>query len=144
MTDLTDAVRAEIEAVHRFFVDWFAAAVPATALEGLLARIDSAFFYVTPDGNRLTCTDLAAMLQGAHGANPDFRIAVRDVRVRHQTAGHVLATYTEWQKGARASQAENARVTTVLLTRDQPFKWCHIHETWLPEAVRAAGAFDFN
>lgn len=143
MTTLQDAVREEIEDVHRFFVDWFAGTIGDDAVGPFLARIDPAFFYVTPDGQRLTYDDLAAMLHGTHGTNPDFRIRVRDVEIRHETPDAVLVTYTEWQTGARASAADNARVTTVQLTRDQPFRWRHIHETWLPEPLRAAGSFDF-
>ena len=140
MTQLQAAIRDEIEQVHRFFVDWFAGTAPRDASAPFFARFDPGFFYVTPDGQRLALADLDAMLAAGHGTNPDFRIAVRDVTVRHAGPDYVLATYTEWQAGARASARENARITTALFTA-APFKWRHIHETWLPEADRAAGAF---
>ena len=145
VSDLQDDVREEIEDLHRFFVAWFnGTAQPEELDEVFVPRLDDAAHYVTPDGHRLGRDALIAMLRQAHGGNPDFRIQVRDVEVRRQLGEHLLVTYTEWQKGAKASRpSDNARVTTALLTGAKPFRWLHIHETWLPEAVRAQGPFDF-
>ncbi|MEO1017092.1 MAG: nuclear transport factor 2 family protein [Pseudomonadota bacterium] len=145
MSELANDVRNEIVDLHRFFVGWFNGTLRPQELDSFIApRLDDQTFYVTPDGNRLERDDLIGMLRQTHGSNPAFRIEVRDVRIRRDYGDYVLATYTEWQKGARASaQSENARMTTVLLAKTQPIKWLHIHETWLPEAVRAAGSFDF-
>ncbi|MGF1475804.1 MAG: DUF4440 domain-containing protein [Geminicoccaceae bacterium] len=145
MSDIAVAVRVEIEEIHRFFVRWFAGDANTIELdEFLLPRLDTDLVYVTPDGHRFGRDALVSMLRKGHGDNADFRIRVEDVRIRRELGDDLLATYTEWQRGARASsQAENARITTVLLTKRQPFRWLHIHETWLPEAERAAGSFDF-
>ena len=58
----------------------------------------------------------------------------------------VLATYEEYQKGARNSvRAENARLSTVLFERksDERLIWRHIHETWLPDDKHDPANFQF-
>ena len=137
MSELEQAVCDEVEYLHRFFVDWFSGTVDEKEVDRVLVpRLDDETFYVTPDGHRLGGPDLVAMFRHAHGTNPDFRIEIRDVKIMRTFGDYLLVTYTEWQKGARASEnPDNARVTTVLLERTQPFRWLHIHETWLPEAV---------
>ena len=126
VSDLEDAVRNEIEELHRFFVAWFKGVADVADLESqLAARLDPETQYIT------------------HGANPDFSIAVGEVKIVRDLGDHLLATYVERQKGAKNSaRANNARFTTALLTKSQPFRWLHIHETWLPDA-EAAGPYDF-
>ena len=145
MSELEADVRAEIEDVHRFFVRWFTGTADPAELDTLFApRLDGDVMFISPDGNRMGRDGLIGLFQSAHGNNPDFGIAIRDVSMQRDLGTHLLATYTEWQKGARSSaKSENARFTTVLLEKAQPFRWLHIHETWLPEAVRAQGPFDF-
>ena len=145
MSDLESEVRKEIADLHRFFVGWFGGTVDEGDLERVLVpRLDDDFFYVTPDGHRLGHDDTVTMLRGGYGKNPEIRIETRDVTIRRDCGACILVTYTEWQKGARASaKSENARLTTVLLTKERPFRWQHIHETWLPEAERAAGSYEF-
>ncbi len=145
MPDLEAAIRAEIEDLHVFFVDWFTGAAPKNQLETRFgAAMDADVVFVSPDGARLDRADLMNGFASAHGANPAFRIAIRDVKVRRQIGGLVLATYTEWQHGAaRSARAENGRFTTVLMTAEAPHRWLHVHETWLPEAEQAAGSYDF-
>ena len=145
MSTLEADVRAEIEDVHRFFERWFTGAADAEDLDTLfVSRLDDDVIFMSPDGNRMGRDGLIGLFRNAHGNNPDFRIAIRDVAVRRDLGTHLLATYTEWQKAARSSaESENARFTTVLLKKDRPFRWLHIHETWLPEVERAAGSFDF-
>ena len=100
--------------------------------------------FVSPDGARLTRADLASGFEQAHGANPDFAIAIRDVTVLREVGDLVLATYTEWQRGStRSGRTESGRFTTVLMTRDAPHRWLHVHETWLPETEQKAGPYDF-
>lgn len=145
MDDLEAAVRTEIEALHRFFVRWFTGSAGPAELDDLFVRrLDEDVVFMSPDGHRMGRDGLVGLFRNAHGNNPDFRIAIRDVTVRRDLGAYLLATYTEWQKGARSSaKAENARFTTVLLKKADPFLWLHIHETWLPEADRARGSFEF-
>ena len=92
---------------------------------------------------RLEQPALVEAIGGAFGTNPDFRIAITDVRVVRDLGDTVMATYTEWQTGAKRSATQNGRFTSVLMTKAAPHRWLHIHETWLPEAEQAAGDYDF-
>ena len=145
MNSLETDVRTEIEDVHRFFVRWFNGTADPRELDDLFVpRLDDDIIFLSPDGNQLGRDGLIGMFRHARGNNPDFRIDIRNVSVRRDLGEHLLVTYTEWQKSARSSAlSENARFTTVLLRKAKPFRWLHIHETWLPEAVRKAGSFDF-
>lgn len=145
MHALENDVRREIEDLHRFFVDWFTGRAEKSALNAiLLSALDESLLFISPDGHRLARDTLLDGLRAGHGTNPDFRIAIRDVTVQQDLGDHVLATYTEWQRGSRTSgQPENARVATVVMTREKPFRWLSVHETWLPKDVRVAGSFDF-
>jgi len=145
MHALENAVRAEIEDLHRFFVDWFTGRAELSTLNTiLLSALDEDLLFVSPDGHRLNRDALVEGFLAGHGTNPDFRIAIRDVEIQHDLGNHVLATYTEWQRGARMSaQSENARRTSVLMTRQAPFRWLSVHETWPPEEARSTSSFDF-
>lgn len=145
MTDLLHEVRQEIIDLHDFFVGWFNGTADPDQLDSeLIARLDPGMTFVAPEGATLSADTLIGGFRKSFGLNKDFRIQIRDVAVRHVLKDHVLATYTEWQTGSILSKpAKNARQTSVLLTKDKPFKWLHVHETWLPEGVSAAGPYDF-
>ncbi len=147
MTDnaILRAITAEVVDLHVFFVDWFSGRASPEVFDSRLApALHEQLHYILPGGQLLTRDQLLTGLRGAHGTNPDFRIAIRDVEVRFTPGDTVLATYTEWQRGAKASKpSDNARRSTALITREAPFVWLHLHETWLPEEARAAGSFDF-
>ncbi len=142
-----DAVQSEVEALHRFFVEWFGGACAGTEAElrrGLLQRLDEAFVLVPPAGLVLSRDELTASIKAGYGSNPAFRIAIRNVQVRRAWDGHLLATYEEWQRNARASSPpDNARIASVLFDARDGLKWLHVHETWLPESVTRVGSFDF-
>ncbi|UCG74117.1 MAG: hypothetical protein JSV45_07010 [Chromatiales bacterium] len=142
---LDAAVRREIEALHEFFVGWFSGALAAAEFDAqFTSRFDPEFVLIPPSGELLTLGQLSGVLRVAHGSNPDFRIAIRDVQLRRITATHVLATYEEWQRNALASTpADNGRLATVLFQRNESLRWLHVHETWLPAATMAAGPYDF-
>lgn len=64
--------------------------------------------------------------------------------MRRAFPGYVLATYEEWQRNAIASKpADNGRIATALFRAREQLRWIHVHETWLPRDVMAAGPFDF-
>lgn len=138
-------VREEVEALHRFFVGWFSGALAPDAFEsGFLARFDPDLVLVPPAGVLLRLEDIAAAVRGAHASNPAFRIAIRNVVVRRVADDVVLATYEEWQRNALASTpSDNGRLATVVFSKTEPLRWLHVHETWLPEPVAAAGPYDF-
>ena len=144
-TNVENAIRDEVEALHEFFVGWFSGRLPKTAFEtGLLARFDPEFILIPPAGVVLNRDGLANMLREAYGSNPEFRIAIRNVQLRRELNGCLLATYEEWQRNALASDPpDNGRVATVVFKQSEPLKWLHVHETWLPEPIMAAGPYDF-
>ena len=145
MSELQTAIRAEIEDLHVFFVNWFTGKAAVSELDTrFTTAMDPALVFISPDGAVLTAKDLIDGFAAAHGANPDFAIEVRDVTIHREIGDLVLATYTEWQKGARNSaRPNNGRITTVLMTRSAPIRWLHLQETWLPEAVQDAASYDF-
>ncbi len=139
------AVRREIEALHEFFVAWFSGALAVDAFEaGFLSRFDADFLLIPPAGNLLSLDQLAAGVRRAHATNREFRIAIRNVKVRRTFDGHVLATYEEWQRNALASwPSDNGRTATVFFEVGDSLRWLHIHETWLPAETMQAGPYDF-
>ncbi|MGI9589919.1 MAG: hypothetical protein ACR2P8_01020 [Myxococcota bacterium] len=144
-SELEREVRQEIEALHQFFVGWFSGELPESEFEaGFLGRFDPGFVLIPPAGSLLQLEDLASSIRAGHASNPAFRIAIRKVRVQRVLDRHVLATYEEWQRNARASQPpDNGRIATVLFEQARPLRWLHVHETWLPEPVQSAGPYDF-
>ena len=139
--ELERAVRREVEDVHAFFTRWFSGAGSEDELGAFFApRLDRGLIFISPDANHLDRQGLLGMFDGAHGSNPPFRVEIRDVSLVHDLDDCIVATYTEWQWAAKSSsRSNNGRLTTVVLAKQQPFKWMHIHETWLPEDVQAAG-----
>ncbi len=142
---LESKVRNEVEALHRFFVGWFSGALPINSFEPeFLARFDRDFLLIPPAGALLTLGELQTALQRSHASNPDFRIAIRNVKVHRVLDNHILATYEEWQRNALASKPpDNARITTVIFSQAQSLQWLHVHEIWLPESIASAGPYDF-
>lgn len=142
---LESLVREEIEDLHAFFVGWFSGTLEQSVFDSaFMARMDPELVLIPPAGNVLELDELEAGLRKGHGANPDFRIAIQNVRVLRSWDHHVLAIYEEWQRGARQSTpSNNGRVATVLFRRSERLTWLHVHETWLPPEVMAAGPYDF-
>lgn len=145
MKALVDEVRSEVVELHDFFTAWFNGSADKEQLESrFISRLHPTMVLISPEGNVLHPKHLKISFEQAYGSNPNFRIQIRDVEVQHDLGSHVLATYTEWQTGAQNSDdANNARFTTVLMTKGEPMMWLHVQETWLPESARAAGSFDF-
>ncbi len=143
---LTAQVRAEVEALHEFFVGWFGGTLPETVFKAdFLDRFAADLVFIPPAGHFFGLEDLAGSVRQGYGSNADFRVQIRNVNVHHVFPEHVLATYEEWQRNARASTPpDNARLATVLFQIDgDRLRWLHIHETWLPQALMAAGPYDF-
>jgi hypothetical protein len=146
---IDELVKHEIAELHEVFVDWYGgrcANDDATFAQRFTARFCDNFSYVLPGGRELSLEILTTGLRKAHGSNPKFRIAIREVRVRFATDDCVVASYHELQRDAiNSTPANNMRVSTVLFRRIDGGKllWTHLHETWLPAEVTAAAAYDF-
>ena len=140
-----ETVKKEIEALHEFFVAWFAGKIAEREFDaGFLTRFDPDFHLIPPAGVVLDLNEIASNVREAYASNPNFKIAIRNVQVRRVFDGHILATYEEWQRNALASTPpDNARLATVLFADTQPLRWLHIHETWMPKDIAEAGPYDF-
>ncbi len=130
-----DDCRAEIEDLHRFFVDWFRAAVPADDPTWL--RLDEAlapsFEMITPDGVVERREPLLARLRELHGSQDEgFAIWIEAYDCRLVDERIIVATYEEWQRRAGVVRG---RLSTVVFERYPlaPYRvrWLHVHETWL-------------
>ena len=152
MTDSSAAqlARKEIEGLHEFFVDWFGGLIDeeeAVFEQRFSVRFSSDCELIQPSGDTLTRDVFFQAVKNSYGSSPDFRIAIRNVRVRAELPGdHLLVSYEEWQRNAINSKpADNARAASVLFSRDANgiFQWLHIHETWLPEKMTPPDRFDF-
>lgn len=123
--------------MHDFIAAWFRGEIAQSAERfraGLADRLAPGLVNIQPAGRALTGAELLSSIERGHGTNTRFEIEIRDVQVLFVSEhdGLVLATYTEVQRGARSSAAENTRVCTALLQRrgaTDPFTWLHIHET---------------
>lgn len=145
MPDLERAT-AEIEALHAFFVEWFTGAAPEDAFEGgFTRRFDPSFVIVQPGGEAYTMEQITGGIRGARGKSDGFRIAIRNVRVLRRDGDLLVVMYEEWQVNAQSSTPpNNGRISTVLFRDEgERLRWLHVHETWLPPEVMAAGPYDF-
>ncbi len=140
-----ERVSLEIVDLHDFFTAWFNGSVERDQLEPrFFSHLHEDIVFIPPEGHLLTGPMLKEGFVKGYGTNPDFRIQIRDVVVRHEIDNFVIASYTEWQVGATLSEhANNGRVTSVFMDIGTRIIWRHIHETWLPDSIRAAEKFDF-
>lgn len=144
-------VESEIKRLHRFLEDWLSGSAPQTDAafaEGLTDSLHPAFVNIQPAGIPLGRDLLLDQIRDGHGASPDFRIRIDNVEVRQtlDQGGTILATYEEYQKGARNSaRSNNARLSSALFQREASGRlvWLHVHETWLPEANHDPANFRF-
>ena len=142
---IQERVRREVGELHEFFVGWFSGALPENAFEaGFSLRFSEDLVFIPPAGRLLGLSDLSTSVRSGYATNPDFRVRIRAVQVQRELDGFVLATYEEWQRNALASSPrDNGRLATVLFAVGERLRWLHIHETWLPPEVMAAGPYDF-
>lgn len=87
---IESSVKREIEDLHRFFVECFSGIMPAA---GFYSRFDPEFRLIPPSGSMLTLGEIGTAIRNAYGTNPDFRIAIRNVKIRRALDRTILATY---------------------------------------------------
>ena len=140
-------VREEVEALHRFFVDWFSGRVAKSGdvfRTQFTDRFDPRCVLIPPAGTALDLGTLAEDIRARHGSNPEFRIQIRNVLLRAVWDEGVLATYEEWQRNALTSTPpDNGRIATVQFGRGDRLRWRHVHETWLPAELMRADPYNF-
>ena len=142
---LSARLEDEVKAVHEFIGAWFRGDVASDLVafnREFAAHLADDLINIQPGGGLLTRQNLLSMIHDGYGGNGNFRIEIRDFRLRRvwPDVGLVLATYVELQKGARnTTPPDNERITTVLFDvsdeLDHPL-WLHLHES----AVRPARA----
>lgn len=145
--NIETVVRTEVEMLHRFLTDWFSGRCASGReyfAQEFKQRFDQQFLLIPPAGSIVNLDMLCRSIYSRYASNPNFRIAIRQVRVWRVWNGHVLATYEEWQRNALASTPpNNGRIATVVLHVDDKLTWLHVHETWLPQDIMNAGPYDF-
>ncbi|WP_299590519.1 hypothetical protein [uncultured Tateyamaria sp.] len=139
-----ELVAKEIVDLHDFFTEWFNGTAARDQLEPrFVSRLHKDVQFIPPEGHVVGGEALKEGIARGYGTNANFRSHIRDVNVRYERGDLVLATYTEFQTGAKVSaEARNARITTVLIEMNAPLTFLHIQETWLPASVRDAGMPD--
>ena len=135
------AALAEIDGLHRFFVDWFLGRCPKSRAG--FARVADAlapgFVQIDPQGCERRRAPLLAALRAAHGCRAGEGFAIRIVRptVRLVHRGLVLATYEERQ---RSGGATTRRRSSALLgpapAAPTGVAWLHLQETWIEPPAR--------
>lgn len=137
-TGLEARVRSEIEALHRVIDRWIRGEAPNDTRffeDNFACKLAPGFVNIQPAGAVLSRSGLIGDMQGMFGANPAFRILIRDVRLVASSGADnlVVATYVEDQQGARNSAVSNSRMSTVVMRLDADRAiWMHLQETALP------------
>ena len=151
--EYSDRFSLEVIELHRFFEDWFGGYCENSEeifAERLLCRMHEDFNIVLPGGIMIYGAHFWPEFRKLYGSNPDFHISIRAVQQHPLAGGSVyLVTYEEWQRNALQSQPQdNGRLSSAVFVdaEDAPngVKWFHVHETWLPDAVITAEAYDWE
>jgi hypothetical protein len=149
-SDAAKLVRAEIVALHEFFVQWFSGVVANdddVFAQGFARHFEPGFVLIGTGAEILPLAALTKFMRAGHGSNPGFRIEIRDVVLRRELDAVFVVTFEEWQRNAQHATPNNGRLCTVLLQTDRVapggLAWLHMHECWLPSAVVAAERFEF-
>ena len=124
---------AEIIRLHDVIAGWFRGEIKRDRFDPDFAdALHPEFENIQPSGKVLAKGDLLGPIHAAHGVNPDFRIEIEAPRLIAAWPGLILATYVEFQSGARNSVPENRRRSTVLFETGPRLLWRHLQETGLP------------
>ena len=134
--EIKQKIKQEIVDLHDVFVNWFTGALDKKDLENKLAsRFYEKTIFITTKGESVPYHDLMTMFENSYGKmSPDFKIVISNVELLHEIGAYYLVNYIEWQTtdpNPQSSGNYNVRKTTLLLSKQTPFKWLHIHETML-------------
>ena len=125
---------AEVVRLHDFLGAWFRGELEADRLGPDFAdALHPSFENVQPAGRVLDRAAIVDAIRAGRGANPDFRIAIEEPRLLAEWPGLILFQYVEHQTGARASEPENRRRSTVLFETGGRLVWRYLTEVGLPE-----------
>lgn len=123
----------EVVRLHKVIDGWFRGDLAADRFEPDFAdALHPDFENIQPSGLVRSKASLLDPIRAAHGANPDFQIVIEEPRLLGAWPGLILATYVEFQTGAKNSAADNRRRSTVLFETGERLIWRHLQETGLP------------
>jgi len=126
------AFEREVGELHAFFERWYAGESDRSEIVRLDV-LDESFVMIGPDGRLLPVDDVKAMIETAYGRHP-MKIEIRNVVL---VPGKSHGTYEEWQT---VDGSTSGRISTVVMANDRHapngLRWMHLHETWLPAALR--------
>jgi hypothetical protein len=131
-----ETCRREIEALHEFFVEWYAATIDREAFDRLERALATDFEMISPEGDRSDRDAVLEWIRESYGRDDpgDFDIEIRNVELVRSFDDHALVRYEEWQ---RRDGETDARISTVLFREaaDAPegIEWVDLHETALEE-----------
>jgi hypothetical protein len=131
---LFEQARAEVVALHQFFVEWYDARSAATAdFDRFDRAMGEGFQMIPPDGRILDRAAVMEYVRGNRGGfSGDFAIDIEDVRPGWEAGDVIVVTYVEAQ--ARAGK-KSRRQASALFTRSSSapngVQWRHLQETWL-------------
>ena len=137
MKELKQKIKQEIIDIHLLFIDWFTGKCDQEDLDNKLApRFYKETKFISTKGESINYDSLMMMFKNGYAKmNSDFKIAISDVELLQEVGDYVLVNYIEWQTNdpnPEVSGNYNTRKATVLISKQTPFKWLHIHETMLP------------
>jgi hypothetical protein len=131
-------VFAEIEDLHRFFVEWFTGSLEET--QATFSRVENAladgFVIVGPSGQTQDRPLLLEQLRSAWGTRrpSEFHIWIEGLEVLELGGGLHLVLYQEWQEiaGERKGRVSSALLRSRSEASGGGLEWLRVHETWLP------------
>ena len=133
--DESTAFSAEVEALHRFFEEWFSDSNTRT-IEEFADRLDQGFSIVAPTGNVSDRSAIVEFVRRAAGTS-ETRISTRDAKLTY-VEPVMLGSYIERHE---SGETVTERLATVAMVRDDSirtgFRWLLVHETWIDPNPRS-------
>jgi len=139
MKEIRERIKQEIEDLHHLFVNWFTGKADKSELKRELnTRFSQETKFISTAGDTINYESLMLMFENGYGkTSKEFKIVISDFELVQEIGDYVLANYVEWQttsSNTKASGNFTARRSTVLISRQSPFKWLHIHESMIPQS----------
>ncbi|MGX7871704.1 DUF4440 domain-containing protein [Mesorhizobium sp. ORM6] len=125
---------AEIVDLHRFFVDWFAAARADKVDFGRFeAVMGDDLTMIAPSGQILDRDAVIGHVRSSRATcDSGFAISIEDIRPGWQDAGTIVVLYVEAQlRAGKHSRRQSSAVFTTSSSAPNGVQWRHLHETWL-------------